>query len=71
MGAEQERALFLCRFSSMQRSTLKHLGELLRQAMALENEEGAKELQQLIEQLERREREQRRKRTKPARPKKK
>jgi hypothetical protein len=53
----------------MQKSTLKHLGDLLREAMRLEDEEGAKELRQFIEQLERRDRELRRIRTKTAKPK--
>jgi hypothetical protein len=62
---------FYPRYLSMKRSTLKHLGNLLRQETGLEDEKGAKELQGLIEQLERRERELRRMRAKAAKPKRK
>jgi hypothetical protein len=55
----------------MKRSTLKHLGNLLRQEMGLEDEKGAKDLQEFIERLERRERELRRMRAKTAKPKQK
>jgi hypothetical protein len=40
----------------MKKSTLKHLGHLLRQAMRVEDDNGS-QLRKLVEQLERRERE--------------
>jgi len=53
----------------MNRSTVKHLADLLREAMKLEGEsEDSVELRKLIESLERRERELARERTKLVKP---
>jgi hypothetical protein len=53
----------------MKRSTIKHLGDRLREAMAQEDDKGSEEIRKLVETLERRERELSRLRTKPGKAK--
>jgi hypothetical protein len=52
----------------MNRSTLKRLGDLLRQEMGLEDNKASADLRKLVEQLERREKELDRNRVKHGKP---